>query len=139
MTDAFTGVGAEFQRGDGASSETFSAIAEVASITGPNLTRDVVDATNLSSTGGYREFISGFRDGGEVSIELNFTLDGYDDLKIDLESDSSHNYKIVLPDTGETTFEFTAFITALGVAVPAGDKVTATATFKITGQVTLSS
>jgi len=95
--------------------------------------------TNLDSSGGYREFIAGFRDGGEVSLTMNFTKTGFDDMNTDFESDSSVNYQIVLPDTGNTTFDFAAYVTSLGMSVPTDDKVTASVTLKITGQVTMSS
>lgn len=139
-SNAFSGVGTVFNRGDTESSgTTFTAIAEVNSITGPDMTRDQIDVTSLDSTGGYREFIAGFRDGGEVTLEMNFTLDGYDGLKADFEDDDKRLYQIVLSDTGNTTFEFWGLVTALGLAVPMDDKVTATVTIKISGQVTLSS
>lgn len=139
MSDAFSGVGAQFKRGNGSSgAETFTAIAEVNSIAGPNKTRATIDVTSLDSTGGYREFIAGFRDGGEVTLEMNFTLDTYNTMNDDFEDDDTHNYQIVLPDTGETTFEFAALVTSLGLAVPMDDKVTAPVTLKISGQVTLT-
>jgi len=137
-SNAFSGVGTAFNRGDGSSAEAFVAIAEINSIGGPNLSRDVIDVTSLDSTGGYREFIAGFRDGGEVTLNMNFTLDGYDDLKADFDSDDTVNYQIVLADTGATTFDFAALVTALGVSVPMDDKVTCDVTLKISGAVTPS-
>jgi hypothetical protein len=62
-SDAFAGVGTVFKRGA-------VAIAEITSISGPNLTRGTIDVTNLDSTNGYREFIAGFRDGGEVTLSM---------------------------------------------------------------------
>ena len=47
--------------------------------------------------------------------------------------------QIVLPDTNNTTFDFTAYVTDLGMAIPFEDKVTATVTLKITGQITMTS
>ena len=139
MSDAISGVGAEFKRGDGTSSETFSAIAEINSINGPNKTRSTIDVTSLDSTGGYREFIAGFRDGGSVSLSMNFTRDGYVDMNTDFESDDTVNYQIVMPDTGNTTFDFTALVTDLGMAIPMDDKVTADVSLKVSGQITMSS
>lgn len=139
MSDAFSGVGTSFKRGNGSSgTETFTAIAEVNSISGPNKSRDTIDVTSLDSTGGYREFIGGFRDGGEVSLEMNFTLDTYNTMNDDFESSSSRNYQIVFGDTGATTFEFTGYVTALGSSVPMDDKVTASVTIKVSGQVTIT-
>ena len=139
MSDAIAGVGTAFKRGDGASSENFTAIAEVNSISGPGMTRAFIDVTSLDSTGGYREFIGGFRDGGQISLEMNFTLDGYATMLSDYESASSVNYQIVLADTNETTLDFAAFVTDLPLNVVPDDKVTISVTMKITGQVTLTS
>ena len=44
-------------------------ISEVTSISAPNLTADTIDVTTHGSTGRYREFIQGLRDGGEITIE----------------------------------------------------------------------
>ena len=49
-----------------------SAIAGLTSINGVSLTAETIDKTTLSSTGGYREFGGGFKDGGEVSISGYF-------------------------------------------------------------------
>jgi len=138
MSDAIAGVGAQFKRESDESSGVFAAIAEINSITGPGMTRETIDVTSLDSTGGYREFITGFRDGGEVTLEMNFTIDGYNDMKDDFEDDDTHNYQIVLPDTGATTLEFAALVTGLPLSITPDDKVTISVTLKITGEVTLS-
>jgi len=137
-SNAFSGVGTVFSRQNDGSSAEYTAVAEINSIGGPNMSRDVIDVTSLDSTGGYREFVAGFRDGGEVTLNMNFTLDSYDDMKVDFESDTKVGYRIVLPDTGATTFDFDALVTSLGIAVPMDDKVTADVTLKISGEVTLS-
>lgn len=139
MSDAISGVGASFKREDDTSSGVFTAIAEINSITGPGMTRDFIDVTSLDSTGGYREFIAGFRDGGTVSLNMNFTVDGFEQMRLDFVSDDSINYQIVLPDTGETTLDFAGFVTDLPLTVTPDDKVTVDVTIKITGEVSLTS
>ena len=139
-TNAIAGVGASFKRADAASSGTgFTAIAEVNSISGPNKSRATIDVTSLDSVGGYREFIASFRDAGEVTLEMNWTRDGYDQINDDFESSSLWDYQIVFPDTGATTLEFSGLVTALGSAIPLDDKITMSVTIKISGQVTLTS
>lgn len=135
---AIAGVGAELQRSNMLSSPTFTAIGEINDISGPNMSRNTIDTTALDTEGGYRTFIGGFRDGGELQLEMNFTIDGYDDLKVDFESSDPRDYKIVLPDTGSTELAFTGLVTALGLKIPTDDKVTASCTIKISGEVTLS-
>jgi len=138
-TNAISSVGASFKRGDGSSNESFAAIAEINSITGPSKSRDTIDVTSLDSTGGYKEFKASFRDPGEVTLNMNYSRDGYNTLNDDFESDTSKNYQIVMPDTGNTTYDFAGYVTAIPITIPLIDKVTMDVTIKITGQITMSS
>lgn len=137
-TAAISGVGAKFKRGDGAVVEAFTAIAEVNSINGPTMSREQYDATSLDSTGGYREYIPGFRDGGDVTIAVNFTLAGFNTLLDDFQNDDARNYQIVLPDAGATTLQFAAFVTNMPLSIVPDDKITYEVTFKVTGALTLT-
>lgn len=138
MSQAISGVGTAFKRSNMQSSPTFTAIAEVNNITGPSMSRDTIDVTSLDSTGGYREFIGGFRDGGTVNFNMNFTLAGYNNMKDDFEDSALRDYQIVLPDAGATTFEFSGLVTELPLEIPMDDKITCAVTIKISGAVTLS-
>lgn len=139
MSDAIAGVGVVFNREDDLSSLEYDAIAEINSITGPSMTREFIDVTSLDSTGGYREFIGGFRDGGTVVLNMNFTRDGFEQMRLDFTDDDSHNYQIVLPDAGDTTLDFAAFVTDLPISITPDDKITVDVTLKVTGEVSLTS
>jgi predicted secreted protein len=128
MSLAVSGVGTVFQR-DGV------ALAEVNSITGPTMTRDFIDVTSLDSTGGYREFIAGFRDAGTISLSMNFTATTYAIIKADFEDPLSHGYTIILGDTASTQFDFEGLVTECPLTIPTDDKITADVTIKITGKV----
>lgn len=130
-SNAISGVGTVFKRNS-------VAVAEVNSITGPNKSRGTIDVTSLDSTGGYKEFIGSFRDGGTVTLNMNFTRATYDDFNDDFESEDKQTYDIVLPDAGNTTFSFSGLVTDLGLAIPMEDKVSADVSIKISGQVTLT-
>ncbi|KKL57641.1 hypothetical protein LCGC14_2233420, partial [marine sediment metagenome] len=90
MSDAKAGVGALFRRWSGSG---WVNIAEINSITGPGMTRDTIDVTSLDSTGGYREFKGGFRDGGTVQLAMNFIRASIDLMKADFESDDLQGYE----------------------------------------------
>lgn len=139
MSDAFAGVGAQFKLGDGTSDEGFSPLAEVNSITKSGMTREQIDVTSLDSTGGYREYIGGFRDGGEYLLNMNFTRDNYILLLGEFEDDDSRNMQVVLSDDGNTTEEVAGIVTELGYAVVTDDKVTLDVTIKLTGAPSVSS
>jgi len=138
-SSAIAGVGTQFKRGDGASNEEFTAVAEVNSINGPGMTRDFIDVTSLDSTDGYREYIGGFRDGGQITLNMNFTRAGYEQMRVDFEDDDSVNYQIVLPDAGQTTLDMAAFVTDMPLSITPDDKVTLDVTLKVTGVVSLTS
>lgn len=131
-SNAFAGVGTIFKRNN-------VAVAEVNSIAGPNATRNQIDVTSLDSTGGYKEYIGGFRDGGEVSLNMNFTKVSYGQMQNDFEDDALQSYSVVLPDASATTLTFDAFVQNLGFAIPTDDKVTADVTLKVSGPVVLTS
>lgn len=133
---AVSGVGTVFNRWSGSA---WVALAEINSITGPGMTRDFIDVTSLDSTGGYREFIAGFRDAGTVVLAMNFTRDTYELMKTDFESDTKGNYQIILPDAENTGLDFEGLVTELPLTIPTDDKITADVTIKITGKVEISS
>ena len=104
---AKSGIGVSFQRWAAVgSSGDWEEIAEIRSITGPSMTRDTIDTTTLNTEGGYRTFITGFRNPGTIALSMNYTRAGYEALKDDFESDDLQNYRIVLPDDDETVLEF---------------------------------
>jgi len=138
MSNAIAGVGTKFMRWD-ADTSTWEALAEINSISGPTKTRDFIDVTSLDSTGGYREFIAGFRDGGTVTLNMNFTRSTYDKMNDDFEDDDAQNYEIILPDDDVTSFEFSGLVTELPLEITTDDKVTANVTIKVNGQVTINS
>jgi hypothetical protein len=45
-----------------------TAIAELISIGGPTISADTIEATSHDSPDGYREFLQGLRDAGEITI-----------------------------------------------------------------------
>jgi len=136
MSGAKAGVGTQFRRWSG---DAWVKVSEINSISGPNMSRDTIDVTSLDSTGGYREFIGGFRDGGTVQLAMNFLRASIDTMKTDFESDDLQNYEIVLPDDETTTLEFTGLVTELPLEIPPDDKITMTVSIKVSGEVTLNS
>lgn len=140
-SNAKAGVGTIFRRWNPlkAGTNKWENIAEINSITGPGMSRDTIDVTSLNSTGGYREFITGFRKAGTVALKMNFTRHTYELMKDDFESDTLQNYEIVLPDSENTTLEFSGLVTELPLTIPADDKMTTDVTIQVSGQVVINS
>ncbi len=134
---AISGVGTYFQRWD-ASTSKWETIGQIKNISGPSARRDTLDTTTLDVEGGYRTFIGGLRDGGEMTLTMNFTRTGFDLMLDDFESDELRNYEIVLPDDDVTTAEFEGLVTGIPLTIPEGI-VTMDITIKISGPVTINS
>lgn len=134
MSNAFAGVGSHFRKWN-VTTGVWDSVAEVKTISGPSMTREMIDVTNLDSTGGYREFIPSFRDGGTVALSMNFTYAGYVMLKNDFQSDDLSNYEILLSDG--SSIEFSGYVQDLPLSVKFDDAVTCEVTIKVSGLVTI--
>jgi len=115
------------------------AIAELTNIGGPSLSADTIDVSSHDSDDGYREFVQGLRDGGEISLEGNFIPGnaGQAALVTDLNDGSLDEYVITIPAAVTTTWTFDAIITAFECSAPFDDKASFTATMKVSGKPTL--
>jgi len=143
MTEALFAHGTLLEKGDGATTENFSTIAEVTNIGGPGLALDPLDVTSHSSTNGWREFIGGLLDGGEVSLTVNYvptesTHDASTGLIADMAARTVRNFQLIFPDSGNTTWSFSALVTSCEPGEPVDGQLTGEVTLKVTGQPTLS-
>jgi predicted secreted protein len=138
-SNAISGIGTVIKRGDGASVEFFTTIAEVNGISNWSRTRDTYEVTTLDSPNGYKEFISGFRDPGGFTLNMNFTRATYEQMVVDFENDNAVNYRIVLGDASLTQYDFAAMITDLAFDSTTSDRITSNCTFKVTGPPTMTS
>lgn len=136
-TEADTGYGVLLKVGDGGSpTEVFTTIDAEMRLQAPGgYSRDAVDASHTQSPDQFREYIAGMMDAGEVSLELNFVPSASDAI-VALIVAGKQNYQILFP--GRCTWTFSAICTAYQPATPVDDKMTATATFKISGKPTLA-
>jgi predicted secreted protein len=135
--------GTLLKKGDGGSPESFTTIAQVTNIGGPSLALDPIEVTCHTSTGGWKEFIGGLLDGGEVSFDINYdpvgaTHNASTGLIADMVARTVRNFQLVFPDTGSTTWSFAALVTAFEPSEPIDDKLAASVTLKLTGQPTLA-
>jgi predicted secreted protein len=145
-TEAKIGRGNKFQLFDtNASPPAWTTVAEVKNITPPAYARDTQEATHTESPDGYREFVSGLRDAGEISVELNFVPDSdtTDMVFASFDSDELQQVRILFRDGSQsgpspTCSKFTAsgFITGFTTEGPLDDVMSGTVNFKISGKPT---
>lgn len=135
---AVAGIGTLLKIGDGGGSEVFTTVGEVKDITGPGLTADLVEVTNMDSPSFFKEWLAVLKDGGEVTFDINYvqTSTTQAQLVTDYGNRTRRNFQIVTTHASPKTIAFAAFITNLGHTFPVQDAVKRAVTLKITGAVT---
>lgn len=116
-------------------------IGGLTSIGGIEITSDTMDVTTLDSTGGYREFIGTFKDGGEVPIEGYFdhTAAGQIAMQDSMDAGTAEDYTITFPTTPVTTWKFKGVVTSFKVGDAELDGAIAFgSTIKISGKPVLA-
>lgn len=115
------------------------AIANLNSIAGLELTAETIDVTALDTKGGYKTFIAGSKDAGEVSIAGFFDGVKHADIITDFESGEVTEYTIEFPDvlmTSGSKWTFDAVVTGVTTGAEIDNAVSFEATLKVSGQPT---
>jgi predicted secreted protein len=129
--DAF---GIALKRGDGViPTEGFVAIGKVTGVNGPEIERETYDVTAHDSEDGWREFIGGLKDGGEVSINLNYDPRVHDTLMADFEDTAPRNYQMVFPG-GIGQWDLKLILNGFSQEAPVDEKLSAELKFKVSGK-----
>lgn len=107
------------------------AVALITNIGGPGLSADPLEVTNHDSPDGFKEYIPGLKDGGELSLEGNFNNSaGQAALIADLKAGTIASYVITFPNSLAWSLE--GFVTAFETTAPVEDKIGFSATIKVT-------
>jgi hypothetical protein len=121
--------------------ETFTTVAEVGDIKGPQLTRDTMDVTSHDSPDDYEEFIATIKKSGEVSFPVNWvpadpTHDGSTGLMAAYEDGNTRNWRLVLTDdeVDPSMLAFSGFVDDMSTAMPVNGKLEADVKIKVIGK-----
>ncbi|MCJ8008119.1 phage tail tube protein [Lederbergia wuyishanensis] len=120
---------------------TSTPVAGLTSIGGLDLSADTIDVTTLDSDGGYREFIGGFKDGGEVPLEGYFnpeTGKGQKELYDLFESGVTEDFTIEFPPEVNAKWEFKGVVTNFATGADLEDPLSFSATIKVSGKPNLA-
>lgn len=109
---------------------TYTQVAEVTNITWPGYKRDAIDVTYMDSTSSFREYIAGLMDAGEVTVEMNWVPSATDPI---LAAMTAGVGQFKLQYAGAVNIVFKAIVTSWTTQSPLGEKLSGTATFKISG------
>lgn len=140
-TEARIGWGGEIHVSTDNTEANLVELSEVTDCTFPSDEVDEVEATHLKSPNRRKEFISGLRDGGECTINLNYVPGSATDLLLTaaLEAGTTRKVRFVIPDdsgTGSADWNITTsgFVKRYSPdGMSPGDKMSATAVLRITG------
>ena len=128
-------VGTTFKMGKSAAT---TKIGGLTSIGGVEVSADTVDVTTLDSEGGYREFIMGFKDAGDVSLEgfLDDADTGQAAAYAALESGETQKCEIAFTNGSKWTFN--GIVTGFSTSASLEDAVSFSATVKVSGKPTFA-
>jgi len=111
-------------------------IAQISSLSGPNLQASTIDVTTHDSVNATREFVSGLIDAGEFTVGLVFDPNVVTHIALwnDLVARTSASFALHFPTLLGVSWGFEGFVTGFGPieAQPDG-AITTTATIKLSG------
>lgn len=129
--DAF---GTVWKMHDGSS--TYVTVEEVTNIGLLDVDVDTIDVSSHDSPSQWREFVGGMKDGGELSMDINYDPALHGTLFSAL--GENRNQKFILPDAGAAEVSFEAVVSGFSASAPYDDKLSATVTLKVSGAVTIT-
>ncbi len=135
---AYRGLGTVLKVGESSSAV---AVASLTEIGGLELSADTIDVTSLDSEGGYREFIAGFKDAGEVSLTGFFNPvagKGQKELYDLFESGAVSDFTIEFPAATKAKWAFKGVVTGISTSTGVEDPISFEATIKVSGAPTLT-
>lgn len=110
-------------------------------IGGIELSADTLDTTTLDSDGGYREFIGGFKDAGEVSLSGFLDIadaNGQKKMYDAFESGTVQDFIIEFPEGVKAKWVFKGIVTGFSTSASLEDLITFESTIKVSGKPTLT-
>lgn len=112
-----------------------NAIVELTSISGLELKADTIETTNYDS-GGWRTFVQGLKDGGEVSISGFFNItdtNGQIAIYNAFTGGTSNTFTISFPASLGASWTFSGIVTGFTTSADMEQTVTFEATIKVSG------
>lgn len=119
------------------------AIANIKGISGPALSRDLADVTNLGSPNGFEEVMPTILRTGEVTFTISVEQGNtqHNILRTDVVTATARNFAIVFPTPVSGTAQthsFTGYVTNYGNEFELESEITAEVTIKPTSTITVT-
>lgn len=117
-----------------------NSITELTSIAGLELGADTIETTSLDNEDGYRTFIQGLKDAGEIGISGYFNpadTNGQKALHDAFDAGTLLAFSILFPSTFGAEWTFNAIVTGFSTGAELEDAVSFEATLKVSGKPSL--
>ncbi len=127
------GAGTKFGRNNGSSIDDIAELRELGDF---EITRETEEDTNYDNADQYNTFLGTFKDGGELELTVKYKKGAVTAtlMQSDLDDPNPVEYRIIWPDTDNTTVTFKALVTKMGIATPLKEHMTQSFTVKISGK-----
>ncbi len=114
-------------------------VTQLTNIVPPGFDSDDIDVSTHDSLDGFREFIKGMTDAGEIEIEGNFLYSNYSTCYELMMTRTLQSVTVVLPTLpSNTIFSCSGYVKSLGCEDPVDDKIPFSSTIKVSGKPTLT-
>lgn len=135
-SSALEAQGMVFQRLADGSPDTYQAIPEIKSFSGPSGSASVIDVTDLDSTS--KEKRMGLADEGQIQFTINYipTNAVHSGLRTDRANRTLRGFKMIYTDTGDTEWAFNAYVTGFAVSGGVDGVVEVQVTLELSGSIT---
>lgn len=138
---AFTAAfGTLLKKGDGASPEVFTSIAQVGGFSGVNQKADTIDITTHNQANAYKAFTAGLLEGGEVKFPIFFDAANatHSGLVTTFEARVAVNWQLVPPFSPAAKWSFSGLLIDIGHKYELNGAIMADITIKVSGKPTLA-
>ena len=136
MSDAAIGYGIDFAIDDG-TTLNFVSLIEVENIDLPESNTDEVEVTHMKSLNRTKEFIAGLIDPGECSVTTNWIQGNATDVELNALKVSGEKRLMKITFEGGTVWTLEGYVKGYKPDAPVGDKMTAVASIRVTGSVSI--
>lgn len=115
-------------------------VGSLTSIGGVSVSADTIDVSTLDNEDGYKEFVAGFKDGGEVSLSgyFDYSDAGQKALYAAFESGATTECIITFPTAMAAKWTFNGVVTAIETGVELENAISFDCTIKVSGKPTLA-
>lgn len=117
---------------DPAGGSTYVDVADVTEIGVLDVSAETIETTAHDSAGGWRTYIGGLKDGGELKMSVNYDPAKHGTIFSAVGKDGV-THELTLTDAGAAVVTFKGIITGFSVGAPMDDKLTAEVTIKVSG------